>query len=132
MEPKEITAALGYANMLDGRVTVNEARLDLWAYHLRHMPADACRAAILEHYGRELKPGEREIPPISPADIRRLASKYRPRCADHDEWPADRCLPCGDEVADGNRAPELYGRRKWPDAQAVERVDVSQIGQTPA
>lgn len=132
MKPEEITAALGYANMLDGRVTVNEARLDLWTYHLRHMPATACRAAILEHYGRELKPGERELPPISPADIRRLASKYRPRCQDHDEWPADRCLPCGDEVADGNRAPELYGRRKWPDAQAVERVDVSSIGQTPA
>ena len=99
MKPEEITAALGYANMLDGRVTVNEARLDLWTYHLRHMPATACRAAILEHYGRELKPGERELPPISPADIRRLASKYRPRCADHDEWPADRCLPCRDDPA---------------------------------
>lgn len=117
MNADEIAAAIGYANMLDGRVTINEARMDLWTYHLRHMPASACRAAILEYHGQELRPGERERKPIEPSDIRRLASKHRPRCEDHDEWPADRCLPCRDEVADGNRPAELYGRRKWPDAQ---------------
>ena len=123
MTPEEITAAVGYANMLDGRVTVNEARVDLWAYHLRHMPATACRAAILEHYDRDLKQSEREIPPVAPSDIRRLASKYRPRCLDHDEWPADRCLPCRDEIDAGNRPAELYSKHKHIEAcEAPEAV----------
>lgn len=102
--------------MLDGRVTVNEARQDLWAHHLRYMPAAACRASILDYYGQPLRPGERERKPIEPFDIRRLASKHRPRCEEHDEWPADRCLICRDEIADGNRTPALYARKKWPDA----------------
>lgn len=112
MDAEDIAAAIGYANMLDGRVTVNEARVDLWTMHLRYMPATACRAAILEHYGQELKPGERERKPVEPSDIRRLASKYRPRCQDHDEWPVDRCLPCRDEIADGNRDPHELGIKK--------------------
>lgn len=134
MNADEISAAIAYANMLDGRVQINEARVDLWTYHLRHMPATACRAAILEHYGRDLKPGEREIPPISPADIRKLASKYRPRCEEHDDWPVDRCLPCRDEIADGNRPSELYGRKKAPDAKPqLSRLAETMrgIGQTP-
>ena len=135
MNADEISAAIAYANMLDGRVQINEARVDLWTYHLRHIPATACRAAILEHYGRDLKPGEREIPPISPADIRKLASKYRPRCEEHDDWPVDRCLPCRDEIADGNRPSELYGRKKDPDAKPqLSRLAETMrgIGQKPA
>lgn len=127
MDAREIDLAIGYANMLDGRVTVNEARQDLWAHHLRYMPATACRAAILDYYGQPLRPGERERKPIEPFDIRRLASKHRPRCEDHDEWPADRCLICRDEIADGNRAPELYARKKWPDALEAKPARVQAI-----
>ena len=138
MTPDETAGALAYANQLDPRLTLgttdapNVALHDLWSRELRHVPDWAVRAALLDYYAAPLPQGVYERRKVEPHDVRRLASKHRPRCADHDEWPADRCLPCRDEVADGNRAPELYGRRKWPDAQAVERVDVSQIGQTPA
>lgn len=127
MEASEISAAIAYANMLDGRVTVNEARLDLWAHHLRYMPVTACRAAILEYYGQPLRTGEHERKPIDPADIRRLASKHRPRCQDHDEWPADRCLVCRDEIADGNRDRELYGKQKHLDAITADPARVQSI-----
>lgn len=113
MTPDETAAALLYASQLDGRIQPNEALHDLWHRELRHTPAWAVRPAILDYHAAPLPTGVRERRKLEPHDIRRLASKYRPRCEDHDEWPADRCLPCRDEVADGNRDEALYGRRKW-------------------
>ena len=119
MTPDETAAALAYASQIDPRVslgdkdTPNLALHDLWHRELQHVPDWAVRPAILDYYAAPLPSGVRERRRIETHDIRRLASKYRPRCEDHDEWPADRCLPCRDEVADGNRDEALYGRRKW-------------------
>ena len=119
MTPDKIAAALLYAHQLDPRIQLgdqtnpNIALHDLWARELAHVPDWAVRAALLDYYAAPLPQGVRERRRVEPHDIRRLASKHRPRCLDHDEWPADRCLPCRDEVADGNRDETLYGRRKW-------------------
>lgn len=118
--------------MLDGRVTINEARTDLWAHHLRYMPATACRAAIIEYYGQPLRQGQYDRKPIEPSDIRLLASKHRPRCEEHTEWPADRCLVCRDEIADGNRDPELYARKKWANTLEATPERVQNILDTGA
>lgn len=112
MNSSEAAAAITYTNGLDGRITVTEARQDLWAHALKHIPAWAVRAAILDYYATDLPNGARERRPIEPTDIRRHAKNHRPRCADHTEWPADNCHPCRDEIRDGNRPPELNGQKK--------------------
>lgn len=122
MTPDETAAALAYASQLDARIDPNPALHDLWSRELAYVPAQVVRAALLDFYSTPLPQGVRERRKVEAPDVRRLSSKHRPRCEDHDEWPADRCLPCRDEVADGNRALAEYGKRKHTELDAARRA----------
>lgn len=50
MNDAEISTLLAWTNQIDGRVTVNAATHELWAYTLGRVPFPAAKLAILEFY----------------------------------------------------------------------------------
>ena len=80
MTPTEATAAMTYANQLDGRVPVNEANADLWASALAGATAEQVRWIIRDHYTRATD-SRGEAPTITPALIRRRAHTEAERAA---------------------------------------------------
>ena len=80
MTPTEATAAMTYANQLDGRVPVNEANADLWASALAGATVEQVRWIIRDHYTRATD-SRGEAPTITPALIRRRAHTEAERAA---------------------------------------------------
>lgn len=118
MTDADVADLVAYANQLDGRVTITPARQDLWALNLRHYGVEAARAAVLAYYSQPLPDGMRERRPVEPHDLRRLAGALAPRCADHPDYPATRCLTCWHEVQAGDRPAGAIGYAR-PNVPAV-------------
>ena len=129
MTPQEAIAAVRYTNELDGRVTMTDARADLWARELARIPGTAVRSAILDYYAAPLPDGVLYRRPVEPFDIRRLAVAYSPDCEAHDGFKAARCPLCRDEVTAGVRTAEQLGVKLRPTPRGVM---VSNVGRLKA
>lgn len=74
MTPAEATALMAFASQLDGRVQVNEANAETWAYGLARLDYAQARWEIREYYAMS-----DAATPITPGVLRRRVSLQKER-----------------------------------------------------
>lgn len=74
MTPAEATALMAFASQLDGRVQVNEANAETWAYGLARLDYAQARWEIREYYAMT-----DAATPITPGVLRRRVAVQKER-----------------------------------------------------
>lgn len=74
MTPAEATALMAYAAQMDGRVPVNEANSEAWAYGLSRTSYEQAKWEIREYYAMT-----EATAPITPGIVRRRVSVHKDR-----------------------------------------------------